>query len=140
MIKMLWPVILVVLSNVFYNITTKSTPDDVNAFLSLSITYITGAIFSFLIFVFSGHKNIAEEFTKINWTSFVLGLAIVGLEVGYIFLYRAGWKISTGSLVANIALAVVLIFVGLILYKEKISPKQIAGIVLCVAGLVLITK
>lgn len=140
MLSMIWPVALVVLANVFYNIVTKSTPGDANAFLSLSVTYVSAAVVSFLVYVFTGHRSIGEEFSKINWTAFALGIVIVGLEVGYIFLYRAGWKLNTGSLVANITLAVALIFVGLVLYKEKISLKQTAGIVLCLAGLVLVTK
>jgi len=49
------------------------------------------------------------------------GITIVGLEVGFIQMYRAGWNISIGSLVANIILAVVLIIVGLLIYKDNIS-------------------
>jgi drug/metabolite transporter (DMT)-like permease len=76
---------------------------------------------------------------KINWTPFVvLGLAIVGLEAGYVFLYRAGWKVSSGALTANICLAVALLIIGYLLYKETISVKQLAGVVVCGVGLFLI--
>jgi len=43
-------------------------------------------------------------------------------------------------LVANIGLACVLLLVGVILYKESISVRQILGMVLCVSGLILISK
>lgn len=137
----IWPIILVVTANTIYHITTKSTPSNVSPYLSLTVTYIVGAIFTFFLYRVSGpEKGIITDLRSLNWTSYALGLAIVGLEVGYIYLYRSGWNISTGSLVANILLAVALIGVGLVFFKEPIGLRQIAGIVLCVTGLVLVCK
>jgi len=78
------------------------------------------------------------ELSKVNWTSIVLALVLVGLEVGYVFVYRAGWQVSTASVVANIGLACVLLIVGYFLYMENVSIRQIIGIVVCMFGLVLI--
>jgi uncharacterized membrane protein len=69
-----------------------------------------------------------------------LGIAIVGLEFGYICIYRAGWKIGVASLVANISLACVLLLVGLFVYKEVITLKQLLGMGICAIGLMLIVK
>ena len=137
--EMIWPVLIVVLSNTFYNICTKSTPSNVNAFGTLMLTYITAAILTGVIFLFLVKpENAIFELSKVNWTSIVLGIAIVGLELGYIFMYRAGWKVSSGALVANICLAIALIFVGAILYGENITVKQVLGIFICIVGLFLI--
>ncbi|MBR5504420.1 MAG: EamA family transporter [Methanobrevibacter sp.] len=137
--EMIWPVLIVVLSNTFYNICTKSTPSNVNAFGTLMLTYITAAILAGVIFLFLVKpENAIFELSKVNWTSIVLGIAIVGLELGYIFMYRAGWKVSSGALVANICLAIALIFVGAILYGENITVKQVLGIFICIVGLFLI--
>lgn len=114
----------------------KSMPNDVNPFGALMITYLVAAIISAIIFVYMvGPSDVGVEISKINWTSVILALAIVGLEVGYVFVYRAGWAVSTASVVANIGLACVLIFVGYFLYKENVSANQI---VVCMFGLVLI--
>lgn len=138
--NILWPIMLVVLSNVMYNIVAKSTPAQVNPFLSLCITYIAAAVLTLILFFSTcGHVGIAKSLKELNWTSYLLSFAIVGLEVGYIYLYRAGWNVSTGSLVANIALAAILVIVGILFYKETLGVKQIAGIVLCMSGLLLIT-
>lgn len=141
MLNMILPVLVVVLSNTIYNICAKSLPGDVNPFASLSVTYIVG-IFCAVIMFFatSGQKNIFVEYSKMNWTSYVLGMAIVGLEAGFFWLYRAGWKISIGNLVTSITLACVLLIVGIFLYKESISPRQIIGMIVCAFGLVLIAK
>ena len=77
------------------------------------VTYLVAAIISAIIFVYVvGPSNVGVEISKINWTSVILAIAIVGLEVGYVFVYRAGWAVSTATVVANIGLACVLIFVG----------------------------
>lgn len=137
--RLIWPILIVILSNTFYNVCMKSMPSDVNPFGALMVTYLVAAIISAIIFAFSvGPSNMGAELSKINWTSVILALAIVGLEVGYVFVYRAGWAVSTASVVANIGLACVLIFVGYFLYRENISINQIVGIVLCMFGLVLI--
>ena len=137
--KLIWPILIVILSNTFYNICMKSIPSDVNAFGALMVTYLVAAIISGIIFVFAvGPSNVGVELSKINWTSIILALAIVGLEVGYVFVYRAGWTVSTASVVANIGLACVLLVVGYFLYKENVSFNQILGIFVCMVGLILI--
>ncbi|MDR3551815.1 MAG: EamA family transporter [Clostridia bacterium] len=138
MLTYIWPAILIVISNVVYNITTKSTPENANPFLSLTITYLVGSCFSFIAYLLWHENNLIENIKHLNYTSILLGFAIVGLETGYIYLYRAGWKISIGSLMVNIALAVVLVIVGILFYKEHITYKQIIGVLLCVTGLIFL--
>lgn len=137
--KLIWPILVVILSNTFYNVCMKSMPSDVNPFGALMVTYLVATIISAIIFIYMvGPSNVVGEISMINWTSVILALAIVGLEVGYVFVYRAGWTISTASVVANIGLACVLIVLGYFLYKENVSINQIVGIVVCMFGLVLI--
>lgn len=138
---MLWPVLVVVGANTIYNISTKSTPANVNAFASLAMTYVMAALSSVvLFFLTSDSKNLLAELAKTNWTAYALGVAIIGLEFGYICIYRAGWKIGVASLVANISLACVLLVVGYFFYKEVITLKQLLGMGVCALGLMLIVK
>ena len=138
---MLWPVLVVVGANTIYNISTKSTPANVNAFASLAMTYVMAALSSVvLFFLTSDSKNLLAELAKTNWTAYALGVAIIGLEFGYICIYRAGWKIGVASLVANISLACVLLVVGYFFYKEVITLKQLLGMGVCALGLILIVK
>ena len=137
--NLIWPILIVILSNTFYNVCMKTMPSDVNPFGALMVTYLVATIISAIIFAYAvGPSNVSEEISKINWTSVVLALAIVGLEVGYVFVYRAGWAVSTASVVANIGLACVLLIVGYFLYRENVSINQIVGIIVCMFGLVLI--
>ena len=137
--SMLYPILIILFSNILYNICTKSAPSEINAFAMLTVTYLIAAAVSFAtFFITSRGKNIIAEFGKTNWTTFVLGVVIIGLELGYILAYRNGWAVKSASVTANILLAVALVFVSVLFYKEKITPRQIAGIVLCGGGLVLI--
>ena len=139
--NMLWPLLIVVGANTIYNISTKSTPANVNAFASLAMTYVMAALSSvILFFLTSDSKNLLAELAKTNWTAYALGVAIIGLEFGYICIYRAGWKIGVASLVANISLACVLLVVGYFFYKEVITLKQLLGMGVCALGLMLIVK
>jgi drug/metabolite transporter (DMT)-like permease len=135
------PIALVVASNVAYNIAQKSTPHNANPFAALLVTYLTAILITLLAFMFNrSDKGIIQSFGDLNWTSLVLGVAIVGLELGYLLAYRAGWDISVGSLVANILLALVLIPVGVLIYHEGFNYYKIIGVCFCLAGLVLINK
>ena len=139
--NMLWPLLLIVGSNTFYHICAKSMPEEAHTFGALTVTYLIGAALSAAVFITSVRPaNVLTELHKLNWAPFVLGLAIVGLEAGNVFLYRAGWKVSVGSVVCNISLAVVLLFVGCFLFREQITARQLVGVAVCALGLYLITK
>ena len=139
--NLLWPMLIVICANTVYNISTKSTPSDINSFASLTVTYTIAAVSSLLLFFITAeNRDLAAELTKTNWTAFALGIAIVALEFGFICIYRAGWKISVASLVANISLACILLLIGVLLYREAISAKQIAGMIFAAIGLILIAK
>jgi uncharacterized membrane protein len=132
---------LIVASNILYNVCQKSTPQKANPFSALLLTYLVAGILTVIAFYLSKpEKTLFQSFKGLNWTSPVLGIAIVGLEFGYIMAYRAGWNISVGSLVANILLALALIPIGIIFYQEGFGLHKILGAILCIAGLILINK
>lgn len=141
MVLYMFPIALIVLSNIVYNVCQKSTPQSANPFSALLITYLTAAILTLVAFPFyKTDKGFFQSFNELNWTSFALGGAIVGLELGYLFAYRVGWNIGVGSLVANIILAIMLIPIGILFYKEGFAINQIIGAVFCLVGLILINK
>ena len=138
-LSMLWPIALIVFSNIFYNICAKETPAGINPFASLSVTYLVGALFSaILYFALNKDANLLQEYVHLNWTSFVLGLAVVGLEAGSIYMYKAGWEMSRGQLVYSILLALCLILIGVTVYHESLDTSRIIGVILCMAGLILL--
>ena len=139
MLSYVWPIALVILSNTVYQICAKSVPKGMNPLAALAVTYTIGALVSLILyFVLGKGGNFVEEIKQINWAPFVLGLVIVGLEVGYIYAYKVGWPVSTAQIIQASILAVILIFVGYVLYNEPITWNKIVGIIVCLAGLGLI--
>ena len=135
----IWPLAMVVLSNVAYQICAKSVPAEMNPLASLTVTYLIGAVASaILYFALRSGGNLVSEYSKLNWAPFVLGLVIVGLEVGWIYAYKAGWQISMGFIVQSSFLAVMLLLVGFFLYHETITWNKLVGVVFCLIGLIFI--
>ena len=136
-----WPIALIVISNIAYHICSKSTPSTINPFAALTVTYLIGAIVSgVLYFLLQKDANLLQEYRQLNWTSLLLGLSIVGLESGSIYMYKVGWNISSGQLVYSSLLAILLIVIGRVVYQEPITPTKIAGVCVCMFGLYLINK
>jgi drug/metabolite transporter (DMT)-like permease len=141
MVRYYFPVVLIAVANTVYNICAKSIPRQLNPMISITVTYLIGASFAMTIFFLTDPtKNVGAQLRLINWAPILLGFILVGLEFGFIMLYRVGWDISIGSLICNIALAMLLLIVGYFVYKEHVSVNQLVGIALCIAGLIFINK
>ena len=139
MFTYIWPIALVVLSNTLYQVCAKSVPEGMNPLASLTVTYLVGAAVSCaMYYILNRNADLLKEIRLTNWAPIVLGIVIVGLEVGFIYAFRAGWQISMAQIVSSAVLAVILIFVGYMLYHEAITWNKIVGIIICLAGLVLI--
>lgn len=139
MFNYIWPIALVVLSNIIYHICAKSLPANLNPLASLTVSYIVSAITSgILYFVLNKDGNLIAEYRKLNWAPFIIGIVIVGLEAGFLYAYKAGWFVSTASVVQSSFLAVALVFVGLLVFKETITWNTIIGIIICLVGICII--
>ncbi len=134
-----WPMLLVIVSNVIYQICAKSVPERINPFASLTVTYLVAAIISaVLYFVIGSDGNLLKEYEKLNWAPFILGIVIIGLEAGWIYAYQAGWQVSTGFIVQSAFLASALLIVGFFLYHESLTWNKLVGIFICLIGLAFI--
>ena len=139
--NMIWPIGMVVIANTMYNICAKSAPVGTNAFMGLFVTYVISAAASLLLFLLTQHESgFFAELKKINWSYIVLGIVLVALEFGYICVYRAGWQVNTAPMVANISLAVVLVIVGAVVFRETLTLRKVIGMIVCAAGVVLMNK
>ena len=140
-VSMVWPIALVVLSNIVYQICAKSIPKEMNTMASMTVTYLVGAVCSAVVFFLtSKENNLLQELRKLNFAPFFLGVSVVGLEVGFIYAYKNGWAVSTASIVQSAFLPLALIFVGAILYHETITANKLIGTVICLVGLYFINR
>ena len=139
--SMLWPIALVVFSNIVYQICAKGVPKNMDVMASMTITYLVGAVCSaVMFFVMNKGGNLLHEYAKTNWAPIFLGVSVVGLEVGFIYAYKNGWAVSTASIVQSAFLAVALLLVGALLYHESVSVSKIVGVGLCLVGLFFLNR
>jgi uncharacterized membrane protein len=129
---------LAALSTVLYNLFQKMTPPDANPALALFITYGVSLMATLMLFVFYPISSLSASYQKLNWASFALGLAILGVEISTLLAYRAGWQISLLGIMVNVVASVALVLIGSLFFKEKLSLVNMLGIVVCICGLAMI--
>lgn len=141
-VNLLYPaIVLTASSTVLYHLVQKSTPAQVNPMVSLFISYMTAAVMCVMLFpFFSKGVVLSEQLHKINWASFALGAAILGIEVGFLYAYRAGGNISTTNLISSALAVITLLIIGFLFYHDQITTYKVAGIAMCMAGIFLINK
>lgn len=71
------PLISVIIANVFYHNVAKCQPANANPYLSLTISYLVSMFICFLLFCLN-NGSLKNDIINLNWTSFFLGLALVG--------------------------------------------------------------
>jgi len=132
-------ILLTIISNVLYHIFLKLLPSGTHPAVSLIVAYGSALVACLLyLLLFPPAEGLLPAMRKVSWVNIALGLAIVGLELGFILAYRAGWNISLAGIVSASAVALILLPVGLLAFKERISPINVLGVALCIGGLVLV--
>ena len=135
---------LIVLSVVSYNIAQKFLPANLNPFAMLTIVYFVAGLVCLTASLFSNGKfdltALRSAITGTNWTIWLLALAVVGIEVGYVIAFRAGWKASLLSITVQATALMALAPIGVLFFREKLSTLNWVGLVLCLAGLVLVSQ
>lgn len=141
MMSYIWPIALVVVSNILYQIRAKSVPREMDAMASLTVTYLVGAVCSaVMFFVLNPGGSLLREYGKLNMAPMLLGISVVGLEAGFLYAYKAGWPVSTASIVQSAFLSLALLVVGALLYQEAVTPSKVLGVVICLVGLYFLSK
>lgn len=130
---------LAIASSVLYHFVAKSTPYNVNFTVSLLVTYAVAFIFTLLgFFFFPAANGITTELKRLNWASIGLAIAIVGIGFGFLLTYRAGWNLGIAAVLVNVVASLILVPVAIFIFKDKISWVNVLGILVCLAGLVML--
>ncbi|MBV6449344.1 MAG: hypothetical protein MHPDNHAH_00054 [Anaerolineales bacterium] len=130
---------LAICSSALYHFTAKSTPSNVNFTVSLLVTYAVAFVVTLLgFFFFPATEGIAVELKKLNWASVGLAVAVVGIEFGFLLVYRSGWNLGIAAVVTNVVASLILVPVAILYFKDKITWVNVAGILVCLVGLVML--
>ena len=134
------PIVMIIFGGVLYRISQKSVPKTVNPFAAIMFAYAIGAALCVIGLAFDRGATLLDSVRNSNWAVVALGVGALIIEVGFLLAYRAGWNISVASVVTNISVVLILIPIGLLVFKEHLSLRSAAGIACCLLGLYLISK
>ncbi|MBL8050104.1 MAG: EamA family transporter [Anaerolineales bacterium] len=130
---------LAILSSALYHFVAKSTPANVNFTVSLLVTYTIAFVITLMTFFFFPIENgITAEIKKLNWASMGLAIAIVGIEFGFLLVYRSGWNLGIAAVLTNVVASLILVPVAIFVFKDKLSWVNVMGILICLVGLVML--
>lgn len=130
--------LVAVVSVAGYHLSIKAQSPTVNPFLPLAAAYFIAffVCVAGLLLWSDGSRSLTALRPNVVW----LALSVVGIEVGFLLAYRAGWNVGYAALLVNVCSTLVLLPVALFYFKDQLDPRKITGIVLSLAGLALLLK
>ena len=65
-------------------------------------------------------------------------LVVLSVVIGFLLAYRAGWNLGIAAVVVNVVASLLLVPVAVFIFKDQINWVNILGILVCLAGLVML--
>lgn len=135
------PMVLVIGGNLIYHLSQKSLPKEANPLYTMIIVYgISIIACAVCALAAPGEKTFFQSARETNLTVLLLGLSVAMIEVGFLFVYRVGWNVSTASITTSVTVTLLLIPVGVLAFKEHLTLRHVAGLLFCLLGLILVAK
>lgn len=130
---------LTICSSALYHFSQKEIPAGVHPIVSVTVTYLVSLLLCLgLLYFLWPKEGVWLAVRQLNWASYVLALSLIGLEVGFLLVYRSGWNIGLAAVVVNVVASLILIPIALFVFRDKLSWVNIAGILVCLVGLVML--
>ena len=131
---------MIVVGVIAYHLAQKTIPRDANPFVALAAAYLLAFCISIGALLVKGDLRRGVEILRNqNWLPVLfLGLSAVVIELGFLYAYRTGWKISTTGITTGAFTTIVLAFIGVLWFKEELTLLHATGIGLCIVGIVCI--
>jgi drug/metabolite transporter (DMT)-like permease len=133
------PLLAAVIGNILYHLSSKSAPAAASPFAILSMVYMVGFLGSAtLALTLDGTKPATLLPLLAQPAILILALAVILIEVGFLYAYRAGAPVSTSSLVVNSTVALVLAGIGVLVFREGLNWRMALGMIITIVGVALI--
>jgi drug/metabolite transporter (DMT)-like permease len=130
---------LVFASLVGYQLAQRAMPTGTNPFTLVAMAYLLGMIACAILAPLFG-KPIGFEVVGLfgKWQIWALAASVVGIEIGYLLAYRAGWPLATTTGITYTSTMVFLAVIGATFFDESLSLRRIAGLALAIASVWLL--
>ncbi len=136
-----WSMLLTILGISLYHLAQRSIPSDLNPFVVVLAVYLVASVFCLgLLRWVPGIPGEVVPRKLLHPSVLLLALACLLIELGFLWVYRAGWKMAVVPLVANCTVTVLLTVAGWLLFRETPTLRQWLGITASAAGLWLMSR
>ena len=131
--------LIVVASLATYHVFIKLIPHDLNPVSALVTFYGTALVCTLFAAKFAPVSTQGWSIAEFSWAAVLVGVAIVGIELGFLLMYRSGWHLSVAPLFTMGAATVLLVPIAVLIFRQPFSARYFFGLALCLCGLYLLT-
>ncbi len=131
---------LAVAGGLVYHLAQKAVPADANPFVVLFHAYLAAGLLCLAAVAVSAPAEARGTLARPSAVAVLIGVAVFGIEAGFLLAYRSGWPVAWAALVQSLLLTVVLLPVGYFAFAEDVSPVRLVGVALCLTGMALVLK
>ncbi|MFK7831182.1 MAG: hypothetical protein AB8B57_15525 [Congregibacter sp.] len=129
---------IVISAIVLYQVGMKLVPHSINPFGALIIFYVTALVCTLVVARFVPAEGPLFALSHFSWSAALVGVAIVGIELGYLLMYRSGWNLGAAPIVGMGTATLLLVPISVLVFKQPWSLRYVFGIVFCIYGLFLL--
>jgi drug/metabolite transporter (DMT)-like permease len=139
--------LVVVVSLAGYHIAQRSMPEWAKPAPLFAFVYATATLLMIGVLTLARAAG-SDVFGRVGdiarvagtWSPWLLVAAVSGIELGIFFMYRSGWGVTSASTSTQAVAAAVLVVVGVLVFREHISPTKLIGLAMCVVGAGLVSR
>jgi len=131
------PLVVVIVSGIVYHLAQKVSAAP-KPWPMLAVAY--GAAFAITAVLAFTSADVSRWSGRDRTAGLLIGLAALGIEAGFFFIYRSGWPLASASVIANVAVTVILAVVGILVFGERLTAFRGVGIVMAATGAALIAR
>jgi len=93
--------------------------------VAIIVTYgVAMLLTASLLYFMPARDGLLAELRRLNWASYLLAVAIVGLEVGFLLVYRSGWNIGLAAVLVNVVASLLLVPLALFVFKIALTGER----------------
>lgn len=130
---------LAIFASALYHFSAKSIPSDMDFTIALIVTYaIALGITVIIAALLPTGSGFASELQKLNWSNYLLAISIVGIEFGFLLIYRSGWNLGIAAVLTNVVASLLLVPVAIFVFKDRLNWVNVAGMLVCLVGLIML--
>ena len=135
----LLPIGLIIASQVGYQLAQRAMPASANPFTLIAVAYLLGIVVCALLAPGVGRPiGFVDVGLLKHWPIWGLAASVVGIELGYLLAYRAGWALATTTGIGYTATMILVALIGATCFSEGMSARRAAGLVMAIGAVWLL--